>query len=43
VGTIVTVVPNHVCSTVNLFDRYTLVRSGEPVGSWPVDARGRLS
>ena len=42
-GTVVAVIPNHVCSAVNLFDRYTLVRSGQLAGSWPVDTRGRLS
>jgi D-serine deaminase-like pyridoxal phosphate-dependent protein len=43
VGTVVTVVPNHVCTAVNLFDSYTLLRSGHLAGSWPVDARGHLT
>lgn len=43
VGTVVTVIPNHACTAVNLFDRYTLLRSGQLAGSWPVDARGHLS
>ena len=43
VGTVVTVVPNHVCTAVNLFDSYTLLRSGQLAGSWPVDARGHLA
>ncbi len=43
VGTVVTVIPNHVCTAVNLFDSYTLLRSGQPAGTWPVDARGHLS
>lgn len=43
VGSVVRVVPNHVCSTVNLFDRYELVKAEEVVASWQVDARGRLS
>ena len=43
VGTIVTVIPNHICTVVNLFDRYTLVRSGQPAGTWPIEARGHLS
>jgi D-serine deaminase-like pyridoxal phosphate-dependent protein len=43
VGTVVTVMPNHICTVVNLFDRYTLLRSGQPAGTWPVDARGHLS
>jgi D-serine deaminase-like pyridoxal phosphate-dependent protein len=43
VGTLVTVVPNHICTVVNLFDRYTLLRAGQLAGSWPIDARGHLS
>jgi D-serine deaminase-like pyridoxal phosphate-dependent protein len=43
VGTVVTVIPNHICTVVNLFDRYTLLRSGEPAGTWPIEARGHLS
>jgi D-serine deaminase-like pyridoxal phosphate-dependent protein len=43
VGTVVTVMPNHICTVVNLFDRYTLLRSGRLAGTWPVDARGHLS
>jgi len=43
VGTVVTVIPNHICTAVNLFDRYTLVRSGQPAGTWPIEARGHLS
>ncbi len=43
VGTVVTVIPNHICTVVNLFDRYTLLRSGELAGTWPIEARGHLS
>jgi len=43
VGTVVTVMPNHICTVANLFDRYTLLRSGQLAGTWPVDARGHLS
>jgi D-serine deaminase-like pyridoxal phosphate-dependent protein len=43
VGTVVTVIPNHICTVVNLFDRYTLLRSGQLAGAWPIDARGHLS
>ena len=43
VGTVVTVVPNHICTVVNLFDRYTLLRSGQLAGTWPIEARGHLS
>ncbi|HEX5770893.1 MAG TPA: alanine racemase [Nocardioidaceae bacterium] len=41
VGDLVQVVPNHVCTVVNLFDEYVAVRAGEVVDRWPVAARGR--
>lgn len=37
-GSRVLVVPNHVCTTVNLADEYVLA---DGTGTWPVDARGR--
>lgn len=43
VGSLVRVVPNHVCTVVNLFDRYEVVSAGEVVDRWPVSARGHLS
>lgn len=43
VGTLVRVVPNHVCPVVNLFDAYHVVSRGELVDRWPVSARGCLS
>jgi D-serine deaminase-like pyridoxal phosphate-dependent protein len=42
VGEIVAVVPNHVCPVIDLRDTFVATRSGELVGVWPVDARGRL-
>jgi D-serine deaminase-like pyridoxal phosphate-dependent protein len=41
VGTIVWVVPNHVCPVVNLVDTFVVARSGRAVDTWAVDARGR--
>jgi D-serine deaminase-like pyridoxal phosphate-dependent protein len=41
VGDVVAVVPNHACPAIDLFDSFLATRSGTPVGSWPVDARGR--
>ncbi|HEX6248736.1 MAG TPA: alanine racemase [Nocardioidaceae bacterium] len=41
VGDVVAVVPNHVCTVVNLFDEYVVVRRGREVDRWPVAARGR--
>lgn len=43
VGTMVRVVPNHVCPVVNLFDTYDVVSAGALVDRWPVSARGHLS
>ncbi len=43
VGRRVAVVPNHVCTAVNLVDELVVVRDGTVVATWPVDARGALS
>ena len=42
VGDIVTLIPNHVCTCVNMHDEVYLVRRGEVVGSWRVAARGKV-
>jgi D-serine deaminase-like pyridoxal phosphate-dependent protein len=41
VGDLVTVIPNHVCTVVNLVDYLNVSRDGKLVDRWPVDARGR--
>lgn len=41
VGDRLAIVPNHVCPTVNLVDRITVVDDGE-VERWPVAARGKV-
>jgi D-serine deaminase-like pyridoxal phosphate-dependent protein len=41
VGTIVWVVPNHVCPVVNLVDTFVVAQGGHAVDTWAVDARGR--
>ncbi len=40
-GDRVVVIPNHVCTTVNLVDELHVVRDGQVTARWPVDARGR--
>ena len=40
-GEVVAVIPNHACPVVDLHDSFVAHRSGELVGIWPVDARGR--
>jgi D-serine deaminase-like pyridoxal phosphate-dependent protein len=41
VGEVVQVVPNHVCTVVNLFDEYVVTQAGSNVDTWPVAARGK--
>jgi D-serine deaminase-like pyridoxal phosphate-dependent protein len=41
VGRVVAVVPNHICPVVDHVDSFLVVRDGEIVDTWPVDARGR--
>jgi D-serine deaminase-like pyridoxal phosphate-dependent protein len=43
IGDRVRVVPNHVCSTVNLVDELVVTRQDKVVDVWPVDARGKNS
>jgi D-serine deaminase-like pyridoxal phosphate-dependent protein len=40
-GEIVAIVPNHCCPVIDLRDSFHVLRAGDIVGSWPVDARGR--
>ncbi len=41
-GDRVEIIPNHVCTSVNLHDRMIVVRDGVVVDEWTVDARGRV-
>jgi len=41
VGTVVWVVPNHVCPVINLVDTFVVAQGGRAVDTWTVDARGR--
>lgn len=42
VGEALTVIPNHVCTCVNMHDEVFLHRSGEAAGCWLVAARGKI-
>ncbi len=42
VGEVLTIIPNHVCTCVNMHDEAFLVRGGEVVGCWRVAARGKI-
>ena len=41
IGSVVWVMPNHVCPVVNLVDEVVVASGGRVVDRWPVDARGR--
>ncbi len=42
-GEVVAVVPNHVCSAVNLADNLLVIRDGAVIDTWPIMARGANS
>jgi D-serine deaminase-like pyridoxal phosphate-dependent protein len=42
VGQILTVIPNHICTCVNMHDTVATLRHAEVVGSWRVAARGKI-
>jgi D-serine deaminase-like pyridoxal phosphate-dependent protein len=42
VGEVVTVIPNHACTAVNMHDEIFTVRKGEAAGCWKVAARGKI-
>jgi D-serine deaminase-like pyridoxal phosphate-dependent protein len=41
VGEVLTVIPNHVCTSVNMHDEMTTLRAGQVVGTWKIAARGK--
>jgi D-serine deaminase-like pyridoxal phosphate-dependent protein len=42
VGDRIAILPNHICSVVNLFDELTMVEDGRLVDIWPIAARGKV-
>jgi D-serine deaminase-like pyridoxal phosphate-dependent protein len=42
VGQVYTVIPNHVCTCINMHDEVLLARNGSIVGAWKVAARGKV-
>lgn len=42
VGEVLTIIPNHVCTCVNMHDEAFLVRDEQVVGSWRIAARGKI-
>jgi len=42
VGEVLTVIPNHVCTCVNMYDEVFILRNGMVADSWRVAARGKI-
>lgn len=42
VGDTLELYPSHICTTVNLHDKFYVVRKGEVEAIWPIDARSRF-
>jgi len=42
VGEVLTIVPNHACTCVNMQNEASLLRDGQVVGEWVVGARGKV-
>jgi D-serine deaminase-like pyridoxal phosphate-dependent protein len=42
VGEMLTIIPNHVCTCVNMQDEVFLLRGGEVAGEWLVAGRGKI-
>lgn len=42
VGQVLSVIPNHICTCVNMHDEMFLVRNGQVVGSWRIAGRGKI-
>ena len=42
VGQVLSVIPNHVCTCINMHDEVLLARAGKIVDSWTVAARGKV-
>jgi len=42
VGEMLTIIPNHVCTCVNMQDEVFLLRGGEVAGEWRVAGRGKI-
>jgi D-serine deaminase-like pyridoxal phosphate-dependent protein len=42
IGARVEIIPNHACGALNMFDEVHVVRGGEVVDRWTVEARGRM-
>jgi D-serine deaminase-like pyridoxal phosphate-dependent protein len=42
IGEVVTVIPNHVCTCVNMHDEAFLLRGDQVVGQWRIAARGKI-
>ncbi|MFX0101470.1 MAG: alanine racemase [Candidatus Hodarchaeota archaeon] len=41
IGQKIELVPAHVCPTCNLYDHYNVIKDGEFIGKWNIEARGK--
>ena len=39
----ITIIPNHACTVVNLFDNYIVCQNNKVIDTWKVDARGKVT
>lgn len=42
VGQVLSVIPNHVCTCINMHDEIYVARRGEIIGAWKIAARGKV-
>lgn len=42
VGQVLSVIPNHVCTCINMHDEVYIARGGKIVGTWKIAARGKV-
>jgi D-serine deaminase-like pyridoxal phosphate-dependent protein len=42
VGDVITLIPSHVCTTVNLHDLFVGIRGGKVETIWPIETRGHI-
>lgn len=42
VGEVLSIIPNHVCTCVNMHDEAFLIRNNQVVGSWRIAGRGKI-
>jgi len=41
IGEKIEIIPSHICTTVNLYDHFTVLKDGEVIAKWDIIARGK--